>query len=66
MPIPSTTHNTTLLKESQQIPFVTEKITMVAEKPSELEKSIKNIPMETSSTGWHNYFEVLFFILVKT
>jgi hypothetical protein len=22
--------------------------------------------METSSTGWHNYFEVLFFILVKT
>ena len=47
-------HNTTLSKDTQQIPSVTEKITTIAEKPPEKEKSLKRpvLPMEMSTTGW--------------
>ena len=54
MSVTSAQHNTTLSKDTQQIPSVTEKITTIAEKPPEKEKSLKRpvLPMETSTTGW--------------
>ena len=62
MPVSSVPHNTSLTKENPQIPLVTEKITTVAEKPPEMEKSMKKpIPMETGSSGSHNCLQVFSF-----
>ena len=51
MPPMPTPHNASLTKENPHTALVTEKITTVAEKPPEIEKtSIKPVPMETTTS----------------